>query len=82
MKSLWKHLADLFVEERKVQGSLSAALRLTSAIAALWFRRQHRALFALEVFRDYIATSDNRDALFHLILLCVQRYRSYPLKPS
>ena len=66
MNLLWKYLADMFVEELKTQGSVNAALRLAGTVGVLWFRRQHRELFELDVYRNYIATSENRDALFHL----------------
>jgi uncharacterized protein VirK/YbjX len=66
MKSLWRHLARLFVREQAAEGYVNAALMLAGATRAVLFHRQHRQLLRLEIVDKYITDVDDSDALFHL----------------
>lgn len=66
MKPLWSHLADLFVRQRELAGAANALLMFGGAFTAYFFRREHRELFGLDIFRDYLGGIDGGDVLFHL----------------
>ena len=66
MKTLLTQLADLFADEFKAEGLLSAAKRVLGGAQALRFARAHRELLAQPVFSQHVATHDNEDPLFYL----------------
>lgn len=59
-------IIEYFTRERATTGWLRAALRFGGALRAVRYRRPHRELFELDIYRKYIVRSENRDALFHL----------------
>jgi uncharacterized protein VirK/YbjX len=65
-KPLWRQLARLFVTERSRDGTLRAGVRVGKAMGALWFLREHRELFNLDVYRDYVEGTSDVAPLFHL----------------
>lgn len=67
MKSLWRHLARLFLRQARAGGgAANASLMSAAALRALRFPRQHVELFELELFGRYVLAVDDRNPLFHM----------------
>ena len=63
---LWRHVANVFVVERKQHGLRVAAKRVCGAMRAMMHFRQHRDLFTLPLYHRYIAQKGGLDGLIHL----------------
>ena len=66
MKSLWRHLGNLFFRQLRSDGAANAAVMFAGAVRAMLFPREHLELLRLEIFHRYVVVRDDPNPIFHL----------------
>ena len=66
MNTVMWHLADQFLRRCKEEGWYGALVGCVGGLAACVFRRAHKELFALDLFRNFVALPGATDVLAHL----------------